>query len=219
MRENRTMSADTTPATEPPPAQAHPGAASPRMGLRERKKERTRRTIRTEAMRLFREQGYAETTVEQIAEAAEVSPSTFFRYFPSKEQLALADDLDPLMIRAIESQPAELSPLRAFVQATVEVFASLAPEELEFEQQRMALIYSEPELSSVIARETERNVRMVAELVADRVGRSADEVEVRAFAGALIGAMSTTFDPTTGHGLEMDKLKRIADFLEAGMPL
>ena len=46
-----------------------------------------------------------------------------------------------------------------------------------------------------------------------------DALEVRAFAGALIGAMSTAFDPTAGGGLEMDKIKRIADFLEAGMPL
>lgn len=201
------------------PTQAHSAASSPRMGLRERKKERTRRTIRTEAMRLFTEQGYAETTVEQIAEAADISPSTFFRYFPSKEQVATADDLDPLMIRAVEAQPPELSPLRAFVRATVEVFDELEPDDLEFEYQRMRLIYSVPELASVIARETERNVRMVAQLVAERVGRSADELEVRAFAGALIGAMSTTFDPAIGYGLDMDKIMRVADFLEAGMAL
>ncbi len=214
------MSADS----EAPPGQAHPGIASQlgarsRMGLRERKKQRTRRTIRTEAMRLFREQGYAETTIEQIAEAAEVSPSTFFRYFPSKEQLALADDMDPLIIQAIAEQPAELSPLRAFMRATIDVFRSLEPEDLAFEQQRMALIYSVPELRSVIAQETERNVELIARLVADRIGRSADELEVRAFAGALIGAAMTAFDPTPGVGLDMDKLERIVDFLEAGMKL
>nr|WP_245713562.1 TetR family transcriptional regulator [Nocardia vaccinii] len=202
-----------------PPAQARAGTSSPRTGLRERKKERTRRTIRTEAMRLFREQGYAETTVEQIAEAADISPSTFFRYFPSKEQVAIADDLDPLMIRAVEAQPADLSPLRAFVRATIEVFESLEPDDLEFEYQRMTLIYTVPELASVIARETERNVRLVARLVADRTGRSADELEVRAFAGAMIGAMSTTFDATTGLGLDMAKIKQVADFLESGMRL
>ncbi|WP_373864590.1 acyl-CoA-like ligand-binding transcription factor [Nocardia vaccinii] len=170
-------------------------------------------------MRLFREQGYAETTVEQIAEAADISPSTFFRYFPSKEQVAIADDLDPLMIRAVEAQPADLSPLRAFVRATIEVFESLEPDDLEFEYQRMTLIYTVPELASVIARETERNVRLVARLVADRTGRSADELEVRAFAGAMIGAMSTTFDATTGLGLDMAKIKQVADFLESGMRL
>ena len=84
-----------------------------RPGLRERKKARTRAAIQEQALRLFRDQGYERTTVEQIAEAAEVSPSTFFRYFPTKEDVALYDALDPLMIEAFRSQPAALSPLAA----------------------------------------------------------------------------------------------------------
>src|SRR5580704_2257713 len=62
-------------------------------GLRERKKARTRASIREHALRLFREQGYHATTVEKIAEAAEISPSTFFRYFPTKEDLVLQDEI------------------------------------------------------------------------------------------------------------------------------
>ena len=90
-----------------------PAAERP-VGLRERKKARTRAAIREHALRLFREQGYHATTVEQIAEAAEVSPSTFFRYFPTKEDVVLQDDFDILGIAAFEAQPAELSPIAAF---------------------------------------------------------------------------------------------------------
>jgi AcrR family transcriptional regulator len=83
-------------------------------GLRERKKAKTRRTIQEHALRLFAEQGYEATTVDQIAEAAEISPSTFFRYFATKEDVVIEDDYDPLLIRAFIAQPASLSPVAAF---------------------------------------------------------------------------------------------------------
>ncbi|MFE3256125.1 TetR family transcriptional regulator [Nocardia sp. NPDC059091] len=205
------MSAETASATPPAPVKTAAGG-----GLRERKKERTRRTIRTEAFRLFREQGYNETTVEQIAAAADISPSTFFRYFPSKEQVALADDLDPIMIASIEKQPKELSMLAAFKQATLDSFASLSPEELAFEQQRVELLYSIPELRGAVAREFERSIELIAEIIARRTGRAANDFEVRAFAGALSGAMiafigDAPFTP--------EQIMRVIDFLEAGMPL
>ena len=81
-------------------------------GLRERKKAKTRAAIRQHALRLFREQGYSATTIEQIADAAEVSPATFFRYFPTKEDVVLQDDLDIVTLAALEAQPRELSPDR-----------------------------------------------------------------------------------------------------------
>jgi hypothetical protein len=83
----------------------------PPIGLRERKKAKTRAAIQHHALRLFREHGYEETTVEQIAEAAEVSESTLYRYFPTKEDLVLWDEFDPLLIEAFRAQPPELTPL------------------------------------------------------------------------------------------------------------
>lgn len=185
-------------------------------GLRERKKERTRRTIREEAFRLFRAQGYAETTVEQIAAAAEVSPSTFFRYFPSKEELALADDLDPIMFRALDAQPLDISPLEAFRRATLAAFDMLTPEELAFETERIRLLYSDPELRGAVAKEFDRNIKLVAEITARRTGRAPEDFEVRAFAGALTGAMLALIDI---EPFSPEQIIRVVDFLGAGMPL
>jgi AcrR family transcriptional regulator len=74
---------------------------------RQRKKNATRDRIRASALRLFAEQGYEATTVEQIAVAAGVSHMTFFRYFPAKEDVALSDSYDPLIAGLLEQTPAE----------------------------------------------------------------------------------------------------------------
>jgi AcrR family transcriptional regulator len=90
-----------------------PAADPAGAGLRERKKARTRAEIRRQGLRLFREQGYHETTTEQIAAAAEVSPATFFRYFPTKERVVLSYDLKATMLAAMDEQPADLPVLTA----------------------------------------------------------------------------------------------------------
>lgn len=209
MRHNRFMPAESTHAliSEEP-------ASRPRPTLRERKKERTRRTIRSEAFRLFREQGYTETTIEQIAEAADVSPSTFFRYFPSKEQLVLADDLDPVMIEAIDRQPKDKPILAAIRDATIDAFGAMDPEIFEFEKNRVALVYSVPELRGAVAREFERNITLMSGIVARRLGRPDTDFEVRALVGALTGAM---FALVGDEPFSQEQIIRVITFLESGM--
>lgn len=186
------------------------------LGRRERKKIKTRQAIRREAFRLIEENGYAATTVEHIADAADVSPSTFFRYFPSKESLLLADDLDPLILAAFEAQPPGLSPTEAIRRAYEDVMARLPAEQLEFENTRQRLMFSIPELKAAMYDEYYRTVNVMAELIGRRIGRSANDFEVRVFVGALTGAMMAAFDnaPQTA-----DTIYRALDFVNAGMPL
>src|SRR5579864_9346078 len=116
------------------------------LGLRERKKARTFAAIQTQALRLFREQGYAATTVEQIAAAAEVSPSTFFRYFPAKEDVVLQDDMDTRMVEAFDRQPPGLSPLAAMRAAARETWLSFTDAEWRQLRQAAALSMGVPEI-------------------------------------------------------------------------
>src|SRR5258708_24701856 len=119
-------------------------SSTQRPGLRERKKARTRAAIREHALRLFREQGYDATTVEQIAEAAEVSPSTFFRYFPTKEDAVLQDDMDLLWMDIFQPQPAELGPIAAMRAAVRTAFDGLGAGELAQLQQTMEMAMAVP---------------------------------------------------------------------------
>jgi AcrR family transcriptional regulator len=201
--------------------QASEVASGSPLGRRERKKARTRAAIRHHAMRLFREQGFQATTVEQIAEAADVSQSTFFRYFPTKEAVVLEDDLDAPMIRAFRLLPPELGPVPALRMAFKQVVARMTAEELEQERERNRLILEIPELHATMLDQWSRGIRMIAELVAERSGRDPHDPQVRLFAGALIGVglsalMTWAEDPSTDFYTVMDGA---LSYLEAGLPL
>src|SRR5262249_715839 len=120
----------TESPTEPPTDQRPPHPSRP-PGLRERKKAQTRASIQVHALRLCKGKGYAVTTMEPIAAAAEISPSTPYRYFPTKEELVLADDYDPLVAAAVRAQPPGLSPFAALKNGIAQVLAGISAEEIE----------------------------------------------------------------------------------------
>jgi len=163
--------------------------SKPKLSLRERKKKKTRSTIQEQAFLLFQMQGYYNTTIEQIAEASEISQSTFFRYFPTKESVVLEDDYDPLIIESFLAQPAELSPLQALRQALRTGLDQITEEEKEIVSKRVALIMSVPELRAVALNQYFSTMHMFAEILAKRTGRSKDDLDVLSLAGSVIGVM------------------------------
>ncbi|NRQ39724.1 TetR family transcriptional regulator [Nonomuraea sp. NN258] len=165
-------------------------------GLRDRKKARTREAILREAFRLFRERGYAATTVEQIAEAAEVSPATFFRYFPTKEHLAELDRFPPL-IEALAAQPpgAPVSVLRGAFRTA---FASLSADEIAAGHAREVFAATVPELLVANLRRSPGLIGEVCAAVAEKAGRAAgaaqvgdaDDPRIRNAVGAVFGVVA-----------------------------
>ena len=189
-------------------------AARSRPGLRERKKARTRAAIREHALRLFREKGYDDTTVEQIAEAAEVSPSTFFRYFPTKEDVVLQDDMDLLWLEAIQEQPPELSPIAALRAAVHTAFARLGESDWAQLRETTGLAMAVPAVRARMLEELARTTQVLAEAVAQRSGRDPSDFAVRTLAGAAVGvAMAAWFDEG-GDPMAFDDQTKLANFAE-----
>jgi AcrR family transcriptional regulator len=196
------------------------------VSLRERKKARTRASIREHALRLFREQGYQATTVEQIAQAAEVSPSTFFRYFPTKEDLVLRDDMETRALAAFERQPPELSTIGAIRTALHETLASYTQEEMA-QIRELAMLITVPEVRARAIDELARAIHAMAAAVAQRSGRPADDLAVRTITGAVAGViMSVTmpWEPRTQEGWHLSdqsfgQVDEALALLETGLTL
>jgi AcrR family transcriptional regulator len=171
-----------------------PPVELPTPGLRERKKERTRETIRAHALHLFVTQGYQATTVQQIIDDVEVSESTFFRYFPTKGDVVLTDDFDPIIVAAFLRQPQDLGPIEALRRAFNETFGELTAEQLVEQQDRMHLILSVPELRASMLDQFGQAMRLLAGAIAERTQRRPDDMEVLTIAGAVVGvAMAVMF--------------------------
>ena len=169
-------------------------------GLRERKKEHVRSTIQQVALRLFLEQGYEETTVDQIAAAAEVSPATVYRYFMSKEDLVITDDYDPIFIASLlERPPGE--PLIESVRAVmIGVLVKYMERDRELLLARHQLRRKTATLQAAFLEEQERSLELFSALVARHVRRPADDPDVRIACGALVGALQEAFRSWVAQG-------------------
>ena len=209
-----------TPAA---PADRPTGPGAPRPGLRERKKARTRAAIREHAFRLFRAQGYDATTVEQIADAAEVSPSTFFRYFPTKEDVVLQDDMELLWVEAFQEQPPEMSPIAAMRAGLHAGFARMGETEWAQMHEMTQLAMTVPAVRARMLAELARTTQVLAEAVAERTGLDPGDFAVRTLAGAVVGVAMAVYFGEAGDDLisldDQSKLATFADKLERGLAL
>jgi AcrR family transcriptional regulator len=187
------------------------------MGLRERKKEQTRRAIEDAAFRLFAEHGFQATTVADIAEAADVAPRTFFAYFPSKEDVLFADfdeTSEALAARLRDRLPGETTfdALRAWI-------TGLLPD-LEADENREALRHRLcSEYESIAAHERHLMARfeaIIAESVAADLGDAPSDLRPRMIAAAAIAALMAMRpdDPGAEELPPQEKLQRLDEALE-----
>ncbi|HEV2013302.1 MAG TPA: TetR family transcriptional regulator [Candidatus Dormibacteraeota bacterium] len=209
--------ASVKPAKRPRPD----GQPAGTIGLRERKKQKTRELIQRTALRLFEKEGYEQTTVEQIAAAVEISPSTFFNYFPTKEDVVLYDAYDPMAIRMFLERPKD-EPLNVGLRQVLEGLAAVFQRDEHLILARGRLFLEVPELRARLWDEAERTQVLIAQLLAERTGRRPDDFELRVTARVVTGAMleaSLEWMRTNGrHGL-VELVNRALDVLESGARL
>jgi AcrR family transcriptional regulator len=194
----------------------------PEPGLRERRKQRTRVAIQREAMRLFAEQGYEATTVEQIADAAEVSPSTFFRHYPTKEDVVLLRDRDRLMAELILARPADepaIAAVRAGILAAIR--ATFAEDDEELVRERMGFMLSVPAIRARMFEQGSATQRMFCRALGTRTGRDPDTFEVQVTAAVVRGALgAAVLRWSREPGTELaDLTGRALDLVAAGFRL
>jgi AcrR family transcriptional regulator len=148
------------------------------MGLRELKKARTRQAVERAAMQLFSARGYAATTVEQIAAAAEISTATFYRYYRDKEDIVFGEDDRALVQEVISGRPAE----EAIADTIGALFARLAAE-VEGDRDgsivRMRLMHGVPGLRARRWATRQKTADLLAALLAPRAGIEPDDPRLR----------------------------------------
>jgi AcrR family transcriptional regulator len=158
---------------------------SPGPDWRQRKKTETRDRIRASALRLFGEQGYDATTVEQIAAGAGVSHMTFFRYFPAKEDVVLSDSYDPLIAATLASTPASWPVVRRIRTVLAEGLKEVYDTDRDILLAQNKLIVATPALRDRLWADQIRTQQLILEALGD------SRFPTRVMVAACLAAAST----------------------------
>jgi TetR/AcrR family transcriptional regulator, regulator of mycofactocin system len=201
-------SLDTTPAT---------------LGLRERKKQQTRQKIARAALRLFAERGYDETTLADIAAAADVAPRTIFAYYEGKEDILLSDESSLLtrLQQTLDERPDDTTT----VDALRDFLGSLQPADEDFAL-RKQIIAASPALQLKLNARHSQLEPMLARSIARDLGAEPDDLRAVLAAASVTAAFTAvrrrlsdeSAPPTTAaHQQGMAILDDVLEFLHGGL--
>lgn len=193
-------------------------------GLRERKKQRTRQALVDAAMQLFDQQGYDETSVAEIAAAADVSTRTFFTHFPNKDDVffAASDEGTEAALAVVADRAAGDEPLDVLVRA-VERMSVAHPAALaqatDLGPLRLRLLNSVPALRARALHRLAEAQQQLADALHDAYPDRIDRVTASAAVGALLGALvSTTMSSLAADEQELlAALRRAVDVAVQGV--
>ncbi len=193
-----------------------------KIGLRERKKQQTRETIAKAALRLFAERGYDETTLSDIAEAADIAPRTIFAYFTSKEDIILCEESSIVsrLQAALDERPAgttTVDALRGFL-------SSLQPQDEEGRLRKQILLAS-PALQMKMRGHHAEIEPLLAASIAKDLGAEPGDIRAILAAASVTAAFTSVRDRFLAadaatpmpHEQGMAILDEVLEFLRGGL--
>ena len=157
--------------------------------LRERKRLAAMLRIQAVALDMFEGRGFDEVTVEEIADAADVSPSSVYRYFGTKEQIVLWDQFDldqDVLLAAGLADRVPLEGLRRIIGSTV---GAMSPADEALVQRRLALVMTAPALEAAATAQVYQVSEVIGRQLAAHLGRPEVDLEVQVFSHAFTGGL------------------------------
>ena len=198
-------------------------STQPKIGLRERKKQQTRETIAQAALRLFAERGYDETTLAEIAEAADVAPRTIFAYFDSKEDILFSEEsgyLDELK-RMLDERPPGTTTVDA-----LRDFVGCMKSPDDDDKLRKKVIMANPALQMKMRARYAELEPMLGKSIARDLGTEPDDIRSLLIAASMTAAFESVseqfFQAESGgepvtHEQAMAILDQVLEFLRGGL--
>lgn len=160
-----------------------------RLPLRERKRLAAMRRVQTVALELFERDGFDEVTIERIAVEAEVSPSSVYRYFGTKEQLVIWDEYDPAALAAIAEELESAPPMEAVARVVRAIVTEAFEADEERIRRRLRIAYATPAVEAASALQAYEMAGLIAGVLAHKLGRDPDDLEVQVTAHTLVGGI------------------------------
>jgi AcrR family transcriptional regulator len=158
-------------------------------GLRERRRVRVKLMVQAEALRLFADKGYEQTTIDDIAHASAMSPRTFFRYFPTKEDVVLWDEYDELSFAELLSSQEHDDPLVRLISTVRQMIGGVHDRDRDLLLARTKLSFRVPEIRARFLDQQASSMGAVYPELAVALGGDPDDLGLRVMLSAMVAAM------------------------------